>query len=76
MNGKYQVGSGRIVAIAHDTPFITNSILDSDEKINPQDENFFKYIPDEFLTEEQRMAKRNQEAITADNFEHVIWTAS
>ena len=39
MNGNYQVGSGRIVAVTHDTPFITNSILDSSEKINPKEEN-------------------------------------
>jgi len=26
MNGKYQVGSGRIVTFTHDTPFIDNSI--------------------------------------------------
>ena len=34
MNGRYQVGSGRIVTSAHDTPFAT-SIPDSGEKINP-----------------------------------------
>lgn len=28
------------------------------EKINPKDENFFKYIPDEFLNEAQKLAKR------------------
>ncbi len=38
MNGRYQVGSGRIVTFTHDTPFIDNSILDSDEKVK---ENFF-----------------------------------
>ena len=27
MNGKYQVGSGRIVASAHDMPFIANTIV-------------------------------------------------
>ena len=26
MNGKYQVGSGRIVAVTHDTPFIRNIV--------------------------------------------------
>ena len=28
------------------------------EKINPKDENFFKYIPDEFLDEAQIKAKQ------------------
>jgi len=28
------------------------------ENINPSDENFFKYVPDKLLTEEQRKAKR------------------
>ena len=32
MNGKYQVGSGRIVTVTHDTPFISNSIAHSAEK--------------------------------------------
>ena len=31
MNGKYQVGSGRIVTFTHDTPFINNSILHNSE---------------------------------------------
>ena len=34
MNGKYQVGSGRIVTVTHDTPFINNSIPDFTEKSN------------------------------------------
>lgn len=50
MNGSYQVGSGRIVAVTHDTPFITNSILDSDEKINPR-ENFSLAMPAEGAAE-------------------------
>ncbi len=39
MNGKYQVGSGRIVAVTHDTPFIDNSIPDSSEKSNTFSKN-------------------------------------
>ncbi|MBE6705117.1 MAG: hypothetical protein E7583_07640 [Ruminococcaceae bacterium] len=31
MNGKYQVGSGRVVTFTHDTPFINNSILHNSE---------------------------------------------
>ena len=27
MNGKYQVGSGRVVAFTHDTPFIENNVI-------------------------------------------------
>ena len=36
MNGRYQVGSGRIVAVTHDTPFI--------EDIIPQDPDSVKMI--------------------------------
>ncbi len=32
MNGKYQVGSGRIVTLTHDNPFIDDSILEKNEK--------------------------------------------
>ena len=38
MNGKYQVGSGRIVTVTHDTPFITNSIPQTEEKSTPSGE--------------------------------------
>ena len=34
MNGKYQVGSGRIVTVTRDTPFINYIIPDSPEKSN------------------------------------------
>ena len=34
MNGKYQVGSGRIVTFTHDTPFIDNSISEKIEIFN------------------------------------------
>ena len=37
MNGKYQVGSGRIVTFTHDKPFINTSIPDIAEKINTSD---------------------------------------
>ena len=40
MNGKYQVGSGRIVTFTHDTPFINGSIYNSSEKsMNSQKTN-------------------------------------
>ena len=39
MNGKYQVGSGRIVAIAHDTPFIDDSVSQITTKSNTIDKN-------------------------------------
>ena len=35
----------------------TYSIAEFIEKINPKDENFFKYIPNSFLNEEQKQAK-------------------
>ncbi|MBQ8000123.1 MAG: hypothetical protein IJ298_02760 [Ruminococcus sp.] len=33
MNGKYQVGSGRIVAITHDIPFINNTISQPEKSV-------------------------------------------
>ena len=42
MNGKYQVGSGHIVTVTHDNPFIDNSIPNPAEKINPSDKNSSK----------------------------------
>ncbi len=32
-NGKYQVGSGRIVTVAHDTPFVEDIVPQPDEKV-------------------------------------------
>lgn len=45
MNGKYQVGSGRIVTFTHDTPFISNSLSYSNDEsndkiVNNDDEQF------------------------------------
>ncbi len=34
MNGKYQVGSGRIVTFTHDTPFINDTIPQPNKKVN------------------------------------------
>ena len=34
MNGKYQVGSGRIVTVTHDTPFIEDIVPQSTSKVN------------------------------------------
>ena len=53
MNGRYQVGSGRIVTFTHDTPFIDNSIPDNDkfvknessDKIRSRSEDGTKYFP-------------------------------
>lgn len=33
MNGRYQVGSGRIVTFTHDTPFIMNSVSQTEEDV-------------------------------------------
>lgn len=33
-NGKYQVGSGRIVTVAHDTPFVEDIVTQPAEKVN------------------------------------------
>lgn len=48
VNGKYQVGSGRVVAITHDTPFISNSIPDSEEKSNSFSEKIRNFISEVF----------------------------
>ena len=34
MNGRYQVGSGRIVAVTHDTPFIKNIVINMRSVVN------------------------------------------
>lgn len=44
------------------------SIADFIEKINPKDENFFKYIPNSFLNEEQKRAKANALAREAKKY--------
>lgn len=46
-------------------PVSEYSISDFIKKINPSDKNFFKYIPDELLTDEQKKAKQN--AIAKEN---------
>ena len=46
-------------------PAFDYSISDFIKKINPSDENFFKYIPDELLTDEQKDAKAS--AIEKEN---------
>ena len=46
-------------------PVSEYSISDFIQKINPSDENFFKYIPDELLTNSQKEAK--QRAIAKEN---------
>ena len=33
-NGKYQVGSGRIVTVTHDTPFVEDIVPQTDGKVN------------------------------------------
>ena len=47
MNGKYQVGSGRIVTFTHDTPFINNSIPNSEQKSNTFSKKSSEKIPKE-----------------------------
>lgn len=39
MNGKYQVGSGRVVTVAHDSPFINDSISQPNAKSNTSGNN-------------------------------------
>lgn len=38
MNGKYQVGSGRVVTVTHDTPFIKDTVSQNDPGVNPNSE--------------------------------------
>ena len=40
MNGKYQVGSGRVVAFTHDTPFINNIISQTSKSVNNKSYSF------------------------------------
>ena len=42
------------------------------EKINPKDENFFKYIPNSFLSEEQKRAKANALARETKKYGRII----
>lgn len=37
MNGKYQVGSGRVVTVTHDTPFIENIIAEKQPGVKQED---------------------------------------
>ena len=39
MNGKYQVGSGRVVTFTHDTPFIEDSLSQDEDKFNDKTVN-------------------------------------
>ena len=39
MNGKYQVGSGRVVTVAHDSPFINDSISQPNANSNTSGNN-------------------------------------
>ena len=36
MNGRYQVGSGRVVTFTHNTPFINTSISNPSKSVKPQ----------------------------------------
>ena len=47
MNGKYQVGSGRVVAVTHDTPFIENTLPQPDASVKGADENSSKILKQE-----------------------------
>ena len=38
MNGKYQVGSGRVVTVTHDTPFIEDIIPQPDDSVKSEEE--------------------------------------
>lgn len=44
------------------------SIVNIFKKINPQDKNFLKYIPDEFLNAEQKKAKASALDIEAEKY--------
>ena len=43
MNGKYQVGSGRIVAVTHDTPFIEGIVAEKEIGVNGCNRGVFKF---------------------------------
>ena len=46
MNGKYQVGSGRIVTVTHDTPFIEDIISQDSESVKSEDVLYSDRDPD------------------------------
>lgn len=50
MNGRYQVGSGRIVTFTHDTPFIENSLAQNDPTVKRQERDI-TITPAEILDE-------------------------
>ncbi|MDD6266142.1 MAG: hypothetical protein PUB34_07585 [Clostridia bacterium] len=45
MNGKYQVDSGRVVASAHDMPFIANAIIPENSDLSTENNKKNKSIP-------------------------------
>ena len=45
MNGKYQVGSGRVVASAHDMPFIANTIVPKNSDLSTEHKKKIKAFP-------------------------------
>jgi len=61
MNGKYQVGSGCVVAVAHDTPFINNSILDDNGNIN----KIFQVSDTDYLEAARNGDEREQQRLVA-----------
>ncbi len=65
MNGRYQVGSGRIVTITHDSPFIEdNNISDSTE--SQDDKKSSRDSEDNTLSEQQAEYFKDSKVRDAD----------
>ena len=52
MNGRYQVGSGRIVTFTHDTPFIDNRVPHSERIINNENVKKSRSLDSLVITQE------------------------
>lgn len=69
MNGRYQVGSGRIVTFTHDTPFINNSIPNSPESVKENDSSGV-------MKQERSVAKRRKNTYNEFNTNAMQWANS
>lgn len=54
-------------------PVSTHSLLQIIEKVNPNDANFFKYIPDEMLSKEHISSKQTALALEKTKYEKKTW---
>ena len=59
MNGKYQVDSGRVVASAHDMPFIANTIIPENSDLSTEnDKKYLEAVKNGDMATAQAMAEQ------------------